>query len=163
VSVTLCGALRKVKDEGEALNPDGRPDADTETVPLKPSRGLTDTCTVDEAPGAIAGEDGVAEISKAGGGGGGEPDDPPPHAENKTESPITRILANRRPIGCRRESCRPPRLCLRVLVNAITSCPNSRSRQRKWDLAGILIRCLPCGLIGEYHACDLDFEGTSLG
>jgi hypothetical protein len=146
-----------MKDEGEAVNPEGSPEAVTETVPLKPSKGFMDTCTVDEDPGAIAGEDGVAEMPKEGGGGGGEPDDPPPHAESKRENPLTVIPTNLRAVGCQLEPFQPrPRL--RVLVNSITSCSISKSMHRKQECARIAARWPPRRPIDENDTGHAHFK-----
>jgi hypothetical protein len=94
VIITLCGAVCRVNDDGEALRPDGSPEAVTETEPLKPSNGVTDTCTVEEVPGAIEAEDGVTEMKKEGGGGGWL-EDPPPQPYRKKQSTIAKGTASR--------------------------------------------------------------------
>lgn len=71
-----------MKDEGKALRPDGRPEAVTETEELKPSEGVTDTCSVEEVPGAIEVEDGVTEMMKDGGGVWLEDPLPQPYRNN---------------------------------------------------------------------------------
>jgi hypothetical protein len=92
--------------------PDGSPEAVTETVPLKPSKGTIDTCIAEEVPGAIDGADGVTEMVKEGGGGGGGlEEDPPPQPYRTKESPITSAIS-------RHEEQLALRLSLRFTVDS---------------------------------------------
>ena len=75
----------KVKAEGEADTPDGRPEVETLTWPEKPLTGLADTETEAEEPGATEVLCGVTDRLKSGGGGGGggcEFPPPPPQPAN---------------------------------------------------------------------------------
>jgi hypothetical protein len=53
---------------------------------------VTDTCTVEEVPGAIEAEDGVTEIKKEGGGGGWL-EEPPPQPYRKKQNTIAKGTA----------------------------------------------------------------------
>ena len=120
VSATLCGTVCNVKDEGEALRPDGSPEAITETVPTKPPLGTMDTCTVEEVPGAIEGAEGVTAMVNEGGGGGGWPDDPFPPLPQPLRTKESPMRAGARCLAINRQAeSLPSLLCLRFKVNSV--------------------------------------------
>jgi len=89
-TVNGCGdpALTLKVPAGLTTAPAGRPVIVTDTLPLNPLVGVTETVTSAVVlPTAVVTDDGDAANEKSGGGGPGE-DDPPPHDE---ESSPTRI------------------------------------------------------------------------
>jgi hypothetical protein len=101
VSVTVCGVFCTEKDEGATVSPEGKPEIVIATAPLNPLLGVIETWKVDDVPGAIEGDDGVATIVKDAGGGPCTFDPPPQLARftpNQRPTQIEMLIATQRPV-----------------------------------------------------------------